>query len=123
MSSQIASPADALDDTPVARVLRSAKRHVITALDLDFLHKWMDNGPGRNPQYPRSQMLRGLLLCTAEVKFRFCEIDSMTLWIPALTVRFGELLDSLPIDLELLSNQPSIRAMVNNSLTDSSSVT
>ena len=48
MSSQTASPADVLDDTPVAKVLRSAKRRVIAALDLGFLDEWMDNGPGCN---------------------------------------------------------------------------
>ena len=37
MSSQTASPADVLDDTPVAKVLRSAKRRVIATLDLGFL--------------------------------------------------------------------------------------
>jgi hypothetical protein len=42
--------------------------------------------------------------------------------LPTLTVRFGELLDPPPTDLELLSNQPSIHAVVNNSLTDSGSV-
>ena len=75
MSSQTASPADVLDDTPVAKVLRSAKRRVIAALDLGFLDEWMDNGPGRNPKYDRSRMLRGLLLCTAEVKFQFRELE------------------------------------------------
>ena len=75
MSSQTALPADVLEDTPVAKVLRSAKRRVIAALDLGFLDEWMDNGPGRNPKYDRSQMLRGLLLCTAEVKFQFRELE------------------------------------------------
>ena len=68
MSSQTASPVDVLDDTTVAKVLRSAKRRVIAALDLGFLDEWMDNGPGRNPKYDRSRMLRGLLLCPAEVR-------------------------------------------------------
>jgi hypothetical protein len=74
MTPQTASPADVLDATPVAKVLRSAKRRAIAALDLSFLDEWMDNGPGRNPTYPRSQMLRGLLLCTAEAKFQFREL-------------------------------------------------
>ena len=74
MVSQTASPADVLDDTPVAKVLLSTKRRVIAALDLGFLDEWMDNGLGRNPKYDRSQMLRGLLLCTAEVKFQFREL-------------------------------------------------
>jgi len=70
-----------LDDKPVAKVLRSAERRVVAELDLGFLDEWIDNGPGRNPKYGRSQMLRRLLLCTAGVKFRFREI--------------GECLDSL----------------------------
>lgn len=43
MSSQTASPADVLDGTPVATVLRLANRRVIAALDLGFLDEWMDN--------------------------------------------------------------------------------
>jgi len=75
MSSQPASPADVLDDVPVTKILRSAKRRVLAALDLSPLDEWMDNGPGRNPRYPRSQMMRGLLLCTAETKFQFRELE------------------------------------------------
>lgn len=72
--SQTASLADVLDDTPVAKMLRSAKRRIIAALDLGFLDEWMDNDLSRNPRYHRSQILHGLLLYTAEVKFRFREI-------------------------------------------------
>lgn len=75
MVTHSASPADVLDEAPFAKMLRSAKRRVIAALDLSFLDEWMDNGPGRNPTYDRSQMLRGLLLCTAEVKFQFRELE------------------------------------------------
>ena len=75
MSPQTASPADVLDDRPVAKMLRSAKCRVIAALDLGFLDEWIDNGPGRNPKCDRSQTLRGLLLCTAEVKFQFRELE------------------------------------------------
>jgi|AntDeeMetagen285_2_1112576.scaffolds.fasta_scaffold08739_1 hypothetical protein len=90
MSSQTTLPADVLEDTPVAKVLRSAKRRVIAALDLDFLDEWMDNGPGRNPKYDRSQMLRGLLLCTAEVKFQFRELEEC----------FGSLIGRLICDFD-----------------------
>lgn len=91
MPPETASPADVLDDTPVTTVLRSAKRRVIAALDLSFLDGWMDNGPGRNPKYPRSQMLRGLLLCTAEMKFRFRELeDYFDSLIGRLICRFGD---------------------------------
>lgn len=62
MASHPASPADVLDEAPFAKALRSAKRRVIAALDLAVLDEWMDNGPGRNPTYPRSQMLRGLFV-------------------------------------------------------------
>lgn len=58
----------------MSKVLRSAKRRALAALDLSFLDEWMDNGPGRNPRYDRSQMLRGLLLCTAETKFQYREM-------------------------------------------------
>ena len=69
----------------------------------------------------------------AEVEYPFFEVVGilcvgsasrcLQLWDrPALTVRFGELLDPPPTDLELHSNQPSIHAVVNNSLTDSGSV-
>ena len=75
MVTHSATPADVLDEAPFAKMLRSAKRRVIAALDLSFLDEWMDNGPGRNPTYDRSQMLRGLLLCTAEVKFQFRELE------------------------------------------------
>jgi len=37
MSSQTASPADVLEDTPVAKMLRLAKRRVIAALGPGFL--------------------------------------------------------------------------------------
>jgi hypothetical protein len=43
-------------------------------------------------------------------------------YLAVLAVLFGELLDPLPADLELLSEQPSIHTVVNNSLTDSGSV-
>lgn len=75
MSSQTASPASVLAEAPVAKVLRLAKRRVIAELDLSILNDWMDAGPGRNPTYPRSQMLRGLLLCTVEAKFQFRELE------------------------------------------------
>ena len=75
VQSQTPSPADVLDDVPVTKILRSAKRRVLAALDLSVLDEWMDNGPGRDPKYPRSQMMRGLLLCTAETKFQFRELE------------------------------------------------
>lgn len=91
MASHPASPADVLDEAPFAKVLRSAKRRVIAALDLAVLDQWMDNGPGRNPTYPRSQMLRGLLLCTAETKFQFRELEEcFDSLIGRLICRFGD---------------------------------
>jgi hypothetical protein len=45
------------------------------------------------------------------------------LWnLTAVAVLFGELLDPPPTDIKLLSDQPSIHTVVNNSLTNSSSV-
>jgi hypothetical protein len=91
MATQHPTPADVLDDAPVAKVLRSAKHRAIAALDLSFLDEWMDNGPGRNPKYPRSQMLRGLLLCTAEVKFQFRELtDCFDSFLGRLICQFGD---------------------------------
>ena len=63
----------------------------------------------------------------AEVKYAVFEITGifgvgsaswrLQLWnLIGLTVRFSELLDPPPTDLELFSNQPSIHAVVNNSL-------
>ncbi|KDE56803.1 hypothetical protein EL22_20160 [Halostagnicola sp. A56] len=69
------SPADVLDDVPVTNILRSAKRRVLAALDLSVLDECMDTGPGREPKYPRSQMMRGLLVCTAKTKFQFRELE------------------------------------------------
>ena len=91
MPPETASPADVLDDTPVTTVLRSAERRIIAALDLSFLDDWMDNGQGQNPTYPRSQMLRGLLLCTVEMKFQFRELEEyFDSLIGRLICRFGD---------------------------------
>ncbi len=91
VSSQTPSPADVLDDVPVTKILRSVKRRVLAALDLSPLDEWIDNGPGRNPRYDRSQMMHGLLLCTAETKFRFREIkDCFDSLLRCLTCGFAD---------------------------------
>ncbi|MGN8216486.1 hypothetical protein [Halococcus sp. PRR34] len=66
-------------------------------------------------EYPFFEVVRILCVGSASGCFQLWDLT-------ALTVRFGELLDSPLSDLELLSNQPSIHAVVNNTLTDSGGV-
>ena len=47
MASQTATPAEVLDNTSVAKALRSAKRRIIAALYLGFLDEWVDNDPDK----------------------------------------------------------------------------
>lgn len=72
-----------LKDVPVIKELTTSKRRALAALDLTFLDDWMDNGPGRNPKYDRSSMLKGLLLCVADNIFNYRAIRDRLKTYPA----------------------------------------
>ncbi|MFB6201780.1 MAG: hypothetical protein ABEI98_07200 [Halorhabdus sp.] len=70
MSAEVPSPS-VLEGTGLARELGTVKQRLLALLDFSVLDEAMDNGPGRDPKYPRSVMTKGLLYAISQHKYSY----------------------------------------------------